>query len=122
MLVTVIGEWLDVHPYQALRLTRSLSHSGIATYSYHKYQKSVHGDDDAHGPAGSPPHGGNDGFEPLVGAEEGDVSREDREMYVLGDEDEEDEDRDTGRASTSHGKGKSRTSDDVDETLLRRKD
>jgi hypothetical protein len=63
----------------------------------------------------------------LVGAEEGDVSegrrhREDREMYVLGDEDEEDEDRDTARASSSHRKGKSRSSDDVDETLLRRTD
>jgi len=75
----------------------------------------------------SPPRSENDGFEPLVGAEEGDVlegrrHREDREMYVLGDEDDEDEDRDSARAFTSHRKGKSRSSDDVDETLLRRAD
>jgi hypothetical protein len=61
-----------------------------------------------------------------VGAEEGDVSdarhREDREMYVLGDEDDEDQDRGMGRASGSNGKGKTRMSDDVDEALLRRMD
>lgn len=47
--------------------------------------------------------------------------RENREMYVLGDEDEEeDEDEHRERASTSSGRRKVKASDDFDEALLRR--
>jgi hypothetical protein len=99
---------------------------GIATYSYHKYHKSVHGEADSHRAS---PGREDDGFVPLVGAEDGALGdaderrhhREDREMYVLGDEDEEEADGEHGgRASTSSGRRKAKASDDFDEALLRR--
>jgi hypothetical protein len=94
---------------------------GIATYSYHKYQKSVHGEGDTHVSASTQP-GEGDGFVPLVGVEEGtEANRQhqvDQEMYILGDDDD-DEVR-GGRASSSSSRRKGRAGDD--EALLRRMD
>lgn len=103
---------------------------GIATYSYHKYQKSVHGEGDSHGASSAQMHEG-DGFVPLVGAEDGALGdaddrrhpRENREMHVLGDSDDDDDEDTPGRArsgSTSSGRRKAKASDDFDEDPLRR--